>query len=231
MASVSSAAQLEGVESPPRIASWSRSFLTAQAVLWSTFVCIVATPIFLYSAELKVRPWDALPTVVSLALSGLLVTTLLAAVYGRMPETWLRGVSTLAAVGGAVVAGAVLWVALIHGIELLIGIAPPRPRGPPRSLLPVILLAWATVLLGAWSAGYLAFSYHKQAVSARQRARDVAVLAQGAKLQLLESQLHPHFLFNALNSVIALIDENPSRAEEMIRDLAALLRRALEPNR
>lgn len=52
-------------------------------------------------------------------------------------------------------------------------------------------------------------------------------LATETRLQLLESRLHPHFLFNTLNSISALISEDPVLAEQMIQRLAVLLRTLL----
>jgi two-component system sensor histidine kinase AlgZ len=59
----------------------------------------------------------------------------------------------------------------------------------------------------------------------RQRA---LTLATQAKLSALESRIHPHFLFNALNSVASLIRDDPSRAERLLNQLAALLRFSLD---
>lgn len=53
-------------------------------------------------------------------------------------------------------------------------------------------------------------------------------LASEAKLQSLESRIHPHFLFNTLNSISALVRQDPAKAEEMIERLAALLRFSLD---
>ncbi|SMC41244.1 sensor histidine kinase [Moheibacter sediminis] len=50
------------------------------------------------------------------------------------------------------------------------------------------------------------------------------------KLQILKSQLQPHFLFNALNSVVAEIDENKQKAQEMIVNLSDILRTTLNSN-
>lgn len=52
-------------------------------------------------------------------------------------------------------------------------------------------------------------------------------LATEARLKLLESRLHPHFFFNTLNSISALISEDPVLAEQMIQRLAVLLRTLL----
>jgi|SRR5690606_32644404 len=50
------------------------------------------------------------------------------------------------------------------------------------------------------------------------------------KLQILKSQLQPHFLFNALNSVVAEIDENKQKAQEMLINLSDILRTTLNSN-
>lgn len=51
-----------------------------------------------------------------------------------------------------------------------------------------------------------------------------------ASLSSLESRLHPHFLFNTLNSISALIQEDAPLAERMVERLAALLRFSLDSN-
>src|SRR5262249_23982553 len=62
----------------------------------------------------------------------------------------------------------------------------------------------------------------------RERAQK---LATEARLASLESRLQPHFLFNTLNSISALIQEDPARAERLVERLAALLRFALAATR
>ncbi len=56
-------------------------------------------------------------------------------------------------------------------------------------------------------------------------------LALEAKLASLESRIHPHFLFNTLNSISALIPVDAERAEEMLGRLATLLRSSLDSTR
>lgn len=53
-------------------------------------------------------------------------------------------------------------------------------------------------------------------------------LATEAKLSALHAPLHPHFLLNALNSISALIQEDPVRADQLVERMAALLRVSLE---
>jgi sensor histidine kinase YesM len=53
-------------------------------------------------------------------------------------------------------------------------------------------------------------------------------LAAEAKLASLSSRVQPHFLFNSLNSIAALIRENPDEAEQTVNRLSSLLRSSLE---
>jgi len=67
----------------------------------------------------------------------------------------------------------------------------------------------------------------RQSVSVAEKERTLATQAQ---LASLESRIHPHFLFNTLNSIAALIREDPILAERMVERLSALLRYSLDVN-
>jgi len=56
-------------------------------------------------------------------------------------------------------------------------------------------------------------------------------LLADARLAALESRVHPHFLFNTLNSISALIREDPAAAERTVERLAGLLRYSRESHR
>lgn len=60
-----------------------------------------------------------------------------------------------------------------------------------------------------------------------QKRREAEGLRTRAELSALRSQLHPHFLFNALNSVTALVRLDPAKAETALVDLSRMLRYAL----
>ena len=57
---------------------------------------------------------------------------------------------------------------------------------------------------------------------------DTEIREAAAQLASLESRIRPHFLFNALNSAIALIPEDPKRAENVLERLSGLLRFSLD---
>ncbi len=55
--------------------------------------------------------------------------------------------------------------------------------------------------------------------------------AREAELNNLKAQLNPHFIFNALNSIRALVDENPLKSKESITQLSHILRNSLTSDR
>ena len=87
---------------------------------------------------------------------------------------------------------------------------------------------WSTVLFG-WSFLYFAINDGIDLQAERRRSATAESSAQEARLQALHAQLQPHFLFNTLNSISALIVDDRSRdAAAMIAGLGALLRLALQ---
>lgn len=78
------------------------------------------------------------------------------------------------------------------------------------------------------SAIILALSYAADVREREQQIHSLQALAQGAQLRALRNQLNPHFLFNALNSVVGLISaDRPRDAETMTENLADFLRLTL----
>ena len=109
------------------------------------------------------------------------------------------------------------------------GIAPALLTTPPPfgwDVFPRAALDLAFVLL-AWSGIYLGARYWG---IVQEQERDVLraqKLAGEARFLTLSYQLNPHFLFNSLNSIRALIREDSRRAEEMVTAFADLLRYTL----
>jgi signal transduction histidine kinase len=66
------------------------------------------------------------------------------------------------------------------------------------------------------------------AVDYYQRYREGELRASQAQLQALKMQLHPHFLFNALHSISALVHSDPEAADKMIARLGDFLRLTLD---
>jgi len=126
------------------------------------------------------------------------------------------------AIGGSLAANLILWSMKIV------------PHGSLweefRGSLPFCIVI--SLLIGLSIATYETLQHKLQDAEIELRTRQVEheraykLLAE-ARLSSLESSIHPHFLFNTLNSIAALIPRDPQRAENMVGKLASLLRFSL----
>jgi sensor histidine kinase YesM len=98
-------------------------------------------------------------------------------------------------------------------------------------ILPLALLGALLFGAGAYIYGSMQERLHK--TEERLHEKEVLEertqkLAAEARLESLKSRLHPHFLFNTLNSISSLIADDPALAENMVGRLAKLLRSTLD---
>jgi sensor histidine kinase YesM len=99
-----------------------------------------------------------------------------------------------------------------------------------RTLRGALLLS---IVFGLGAFSYASMRERLRQTEERLHEKEVAEertrkLAAEARLRSLESRLHPHFLFNTLNTISALIAVDPARAEQIVGRLAALLRSSLD---
>jgi two-component system, LytTR family, sensor kinase len=85
-------------------------------------------------------------------------------------------------------------------------------------------------ILAYWGLTVLAqtLRYYKENSQRQVRESQLEQQLATAQLQVLQMQLHPHFLFNTLHAIGTLIREDAEAAEQMLLDLSALLRVFLE---
>ena len=122
----------------------------------------------------------------------------LAALSGALVRApyWAGGIATIA-----------LAAALAAGYHaLVLKLVPDAPAGIARTAL----------LAGIVMAGLLGYL--------RLLAKAFSPALAEARLQALQARIRPHFLFNSLNAVLALIRKDPRRAERALEDLADLFR-------
>ncbi|WP_183572920.1 sensor histidine kinase [Mucilaginibacter sp. X5P1] len=94
-------------------------------------------------------------------------------------------------------------------------------------------LNWATMLMAGirlmaiWLLAYHLYHYAQREINIAKENARLAIIAKDAQLMSLSAQLNPHFLFNSLNNIKALVIENPKSARRAIDLLSDLLRTAL----
>jgi signal transduction histidine kinase len=123
-------------------------------------------------------------------------------------------------------AGAVLIGALQAALVVLIDV------GFNRVPWPYSNIGW---LWGSVTNASLLWTFLYAQLTARRRLEERNALQQlalrEAELRALESQVNPHFLFNCLNSIRALVTIDPPRAQEMLTRLGNVLRHSLRPDK
>jgi sensor histidine kinase YesM len=96
--------------------------------------------------------------------------------------------------------------------------------------LPTGFMSYATILLVSYVIAYYRRYQEEELKISRLEAELVQAQLQTAQAQLqsLKAQLQPHFLFNTLNSISTLLDDDPGAADEMIARLGDFLRMTLD---
>jgi len=160
------------------------------------------------------------------AVVGIVLSLGLLRLYRRLtPEPEVSGrVAGIALVASVLtgIAGYSLHAAIMVGIGLQPSFASfLDPTTAPRSILEFVFAFLV------WSAAYFGVLIWRRSQEREREATEARRLAQEAQLQMLAYQLNPHFLFNALTSIRAMIDEDRARARQMVTELAAFLRHAL----
>ena len=110
-------------------------------------------------------------------------------------------------------------VSLFRGAAVVLQVARPHWTALPRD---------AATITTVVAMGALLLVQFRKLAEERTRATRLHTLTARADISAFESNFHPHFLFNSLNGVLALLREDPPAAREMTARLAALVRQMLE---
>ncbi|MEQ1504397.1 MAG: histidine kinase [Myxococcota bacterium] len=203
-------------------------FALAQVVGWSALAAVVygASATYLMSTagasvgQVVVRAglWAAL---------GIGLSTALLVPYRRFFADGTPTPARLAAIGAIAVATGITFALLFDASVW------PLPEAGMEALRAArTKAAWSRAIspslaMVAWSATWIGLVNATRLRAERERALRAEALAVEARLAMLRYELNPHFLFNALNSIVGAIDESPDNAKDMVRQLAELLRHTL----
>ncbi|MES2950171.1 MAG: histidine kinase [Pseudomonadota bacterium] len=145
----------------------------------------------------------------------------------------------LAMVTGGALPATLAWLLLACLTKNIVARLPPMVQytvavamGALAGLYGCAMLAWSGLMLGGppWVAsacsGALLSALLVAALVLRSKGRMPADTS--ARLAELQSRIRPHFLFNTLNSAIALVRAEPAKAEALLEDLSDLFREALK---
>ncbi len=170
---------------------------------------------------------------ITVAVSLIYSTTIGSLCYAAGERLWKRGRGQSWTVSLLVLAGAVV-VGCLAGHAVVVGVGLIRPRSFWLSYWYTLRFSALITLTFGMSAMIYEyyrgkFAWAEEQLRQKELERERAMkLATEARLASLESRIHPHFLFNTLNTISALIHEDPMKADEQLQRLAKLLRFSLD---
>jgi two-component system LytT family sensor kinase len=127
----------------------------------------------------------------------------------------------------SILMGTVLFL-LFFLLDSLLKIYEPERLQPPSILIGIVNLSSVMLL---WSLIYFAFNYFENYKKAEIESLIWENAVKEFELRTLRAQLNPHFMFNALNSIRALIKEEPLNAQTAVTKLSNILRYSLKIER
>ncbi|HEU4575466.1 MAG TPA: histidine kinase [Chitinophagaceae bacterium] len=116
-------------------------------------------------------------------------------------------------------------------IQDLFGLLPQQAGTNKAVAIPKIILNnafYSFVYLFIWNCIY--FIYHYVEKSRRQQLDTLKLeaLVKELELKTIKAHINPHFIFNSLNGIRAMVDENPDRARKAITELSNILRSSMQ---
>jgi two-component system sensor histidine kinase AlgZ len=156
------------------------------------------------------------------------------AMYGA--ASFLDWLARVSAVSGAALPATLAWLIVACSLKkVLARLAPALQQlagvglGALAGLYGSALLAFVGMASVPWVASAFTGALLSAALVAALvlRAKGRTPAATAARLSELQARIRPHFLFNTLNSAVALVREDPARAEAILEDLSDLFRHAL----
>jgi two-component system LytT family sensor kinase len=210
------------------VSSRQRLYWTLQLVGWTLYGLLGGLLALLFFARAGVLPRTIIIVQACLAPTMLLFSHLLRQYmkrhgWVRLPLLRLLWRVLLADALTAVLSQAFLLLVLVYGVRLYHRADYSWPQVGSYVLN-------TNFFLWLWSAFYFGLHYldnHKQAEIDKWK---LSAAVREAEMRTLKAQINPHFMFNGLNNIRALVTEDPARARDMITHLSDLLRYSIQLN-
>jgi sensor histidine kinase YesM len=194
---------------------------------WIPFMLLHA--VMLWRTHNAPSGWLALYYASSYVTPGIVVGAAIWRIASRIRWSEMSVPAVIAIETATAVLFAALWQALFLGyLGLVAGRETMRANAEQLNGWPLLMLVLVAAVHGA--------AFHVTRVLRELRDREIAMaqseaLRVRAEMEALRGQLDPHFLFNSLHSITALVRLDPERAEDALLQFAGLLRRVLDLKR
>ena len=101
-------------------------------------------------------------------------------------------------------------------------------RNIPLSRRFLFSIIFDTPIFLVWMSVYVLWHYIEFTNTEEIKKVRLETMIKELELKTIKSQINPHFIFNALNSIRALVDEDPQRARQAITELSNILRSSIQ---
>ena len=197
-------------------------FWSAQSTGWLFYLSLL----LLYNYSDENFSWQSFVSAISICLVGFLISSLMRLFFIKL--NWHRKPfkNLILRITLSSLAFAFLFHAIITTISFIALDNSEIGFTANLEMQIQVILNWALLLL-FWSLLFFTSNYFLNYRTEQLRTAKLEAENKLFEVQQLKSQLNPHFLFNALNSIKALITEDPNQARNAINKLSNLLRRTL----
>ncbi len=200
-----------------------RSFWSFQITGWITYGLIYYLHLLMFEKN-YVREMLFVSLMIAV---GLVLTSLLRFVYRKININSVTLLTLISSVIFISIFTANLWFWGSRIIWLAFMNIPFNKLLEARTLVFFYMIFWESLVIFGWSGLYYTLKFWLEREEQQRRMEQANSLAQQAQLQMLRYQINPHFLFNSLHSIRALIAENKQEAKSMVTELAEFLRFSL----
>ena len=200
------------------------SFWTLHVVGWGTYGLLWYLASLPFYASKSVPPELAAVRVGYYVMIGGVITLAVRPLYRRLWNRDTPLVLLLPVALACSLAGTAVLILLFEGIKWPLDA--PAFQGASLWQFARPFVSNALVLM-AWSALYFGVKYQRDLQAQQRRTLRAETLAREAQLDMLRYQLNPHFLFNTLNTLRALIGDDDRRAKRIVTELSDFLRYSL----
>jgi sensor histidine kinase YesM len=202
----------------------SKYYWLCQVGGWGTFalILVLSAPM----SDIKIT-YKLVGLGVVAALAGIFVTHIFREVIRR--AGWLRLTvekalpKFIVGVLLTCLAGALLRMLIVEALDIY---SSSREKGFFSRIMGLTLENGLTII--PWTLIYYFYHYIENSRKQQLDTLKLEALVKELELKTIKAHINPHFIFNALNSIRALIDENPIRARAAVTELSNILRSSMQ---
>ena len=199
-----------------------RLYWIAQFIGWTSYAALIF--LATYADDPKSIDWKFYVNIVSLIFLGIVFTHFMRGIFIRLG--WLE--LKLPPLLPRVLISSLICAIVISLVTTIVSVTVHSDDRDPLDFLDILINVFAVlILILFWNSIYFTFHFFQK--SRNQELNNISLEASKNEIELknLRSQLNPHFLFNSLNSIRALIDIEPKHAKDAVTTLSNLLRKSL----